>query len=76
MQRKKEVKLIPVRGEKGEGFLLSKQPKDGEPIPLWRLVRKSVPKPDPSVLPTMEAQKEAATVAAQAALEALQSGNP
>ena len=76
MQRQKEVKIIPVRGGKGEGFLLAKQPKDGAPIPLWRLVRKSVLKPDPSVIPTMEAQKEAATAAAQAALEALQSGNP
>lgn len=76
MQRQKEVKLIPVRGGNGEGFLLAKQPIDGAPIPLWRLVRKSVLKPDPSVLPTMEAQNEAATAAAQAALEALQSGNP
>lgn len=76
MQRQKEVKIIPVRGGKGEGFLLAKQPKDGAPIPLWRLVRKSVLKPDPSVIPTMEAQKEAATVAAQAALDALQPGNP
>lgn len=76
MQRKKDVKLIPVRGGKGEGYLLALQITAAVNLPLWRLARKATLKPDPSVLPTLEEQTEAATAAAQAALEALQSGNP
>lgn len=71
MQREKDVKLIPVRGGKGEGYLLALQVTDEVKLPLWRLARKATLKPDPSVLPTLEEQTEAATTAGKAALDAL-----
>ena len=71
VQRDKEAKLVPVRGGKGEGYLLARQDANGGLFPLWRLSRKSKIKADPSVLPTETERTNAAMDAAKAALDAL-----